>query len=49
MENDELDRYEFDAVDVAVDDVPPERTLHHGTLVIEDIDPIWREEEHVDE
>ena len=44
MENDVVDWYDFDEVDVSDVELPPERSVEHGTPVIGNMEPIWADD-----
>ena len=41
MENDDMDWYDFDEVDVGDVELLLERSVEHGTPVIGDMEPVW--------
>ena len=44
MENDDVDWYDFDEVDVGDVELPPERSVEDGTPVIGDMEPVWTDD-----
>ena len=45
METNELERYDFDEIDVSGLEIPVERFIQHGTPVLDDMDPVWTDVE----
>ena len=44
MENDDVNWYDFEELEVGDVELPPERSVEHGTLVIGDMEPVWTDD-----